>query len=99
MRLPRSSCLNRSGCAPGQLTKLGLPTYSCIEQCRSVLRGPTPLPPLEIWRNRMRDAMRWTRRRAVLAVSSVAALFIGLGIALPMAAQAAEGCEVDYAVQ
>ncbi len=47
----------------------------------------------------MRDAMRWTRRRAVLAVSSVAAMFIGLGIALPMAAQAAEGCEVNYAVQ
>ncbi|HEU5130142.1 MAG TPA: cellulase family glycosylhydrolase [Glycomyces sp.] len=26
-------------------------------------------------------------------------MFLGLGIALPMAAQAAEGCEVDYAVQ
>lgn len=47
----------------------------------------------------MRDAMRWTRRRVILAVSSIAAVFLGLGIALPIAAQAAEGCEVDYAVQ
>jgi endoglucanase len=47
----------------------------------------------------MRDAMRWNRRRFVLAVSSIAAVFVGIGIALPMAAQAVEGCEVDYAVQ
>nr|WP_211228537.1 cellulase family glycosylhydrolase [Glycomyces tenuis] len=26
-------------------------------------------------------------------------MFVGIGVALPMAAQAAEGCEVDYAVQ
>ena len=37
----------------------------------------------------MRDAMRWTRRRVALAVSSIAAVLIGLGVTVPMAAQPA----------
>ncbi|GAB3228212.1 hypothetical protein GCM10027447_20120 [Glycomyces halotolerans] len=47
----------------------------------------------------MLGAIRRTRKRLVLAVTSLAAVVAGLGIVTPMVAQAAAGCEVDYRIQ
>ncbi|MCH7230838.1 cellulase family glycosylhydrolase [Glycomyces sp. L485] len=43
--------------------------------------------------------MRRSRRRLLLILAPAVAVLAGLGIIAPMAAQAAEGCEVDYQVQ